>query len=375
MCFGGQQTSTTNTSSVANPVVAAASNSNISTAENTLNNSSAGQQYQGPLTAAIAPNQQASIDAAGNIANNGTGTNASSLINQYAAAPAQQVSTNTIASQMSPYMNQYVMQALAPQLQQMNIANAGQNAATAATATGSGAFGDARAGIQASNDAFNQNVAREGVIGNAYNNAFNTAIGAGAQDVANQNTTAQANAGYNETALNRALGGATAQEGLQTQQLGAQTTANSLGQQDTAAAQAAMTAQYNNWLQAQQSQLAAQNSANQTVQAGAVATPASTTSTTSKPDNSGFAILGSLGSAALISDRRLKANISKVGKLKDGQTVYSYHYKSDPNRTQHIGLMAQEVRKRRPDAVVRMHDGYLAVDYGKATALARSIGA
>lgn len=374
MCFGNQTTETK--TSTANPAVAAAATSNLGTAENTLNNSTAGQQYQGPLTAAISPNQQSTIDAATGIANNGTGANAQSLINNYSSAPAQTVNTGTIAQNMSPYMNQYVMQALAPQLQQMNMSNAAQNAATNATATGSGAFGDARAGIQASNDAFNQNVQREGVIGSAYNSAFNTAIGAGAQDVANQNSTQATNANLAETALNRSLGGAQADQALQTQQLGAQTTANSLTQQDTAQQQAALTAQYNNWLQAQQSQLAAQGSANQTVAAGATAMPA--TVATSAPDNSGYAMLGAalgVGGKLALSDRRAKKDIAKIGKLNDGSNVYSFVYKGDPNQRQHIGLMAQEVRKRTPEAVHKLPSGHLAVDYGTATALARAMGA
>jgi hypothetical protein len=299
MCFGDKTVDTKNSVSTANPAVAAAATSNLGVAQNTLNNSTMGQQYQGPLTAAISPGQQGTIDTATSIANNGTGDAAKSLINSYSSAPAQNVSTNTIASQMSPYMNQYVMQALAPQMRQMDITNAADAARNNASATSSGAFGDARAGIQASDTAFNQNVQREGVIGNAYNQAFNTAIGAGAQDVANQNSTAQANAGYNETALNRALGGSQALQGLQTQQLGAQTTANSLNQQDTAQQQADITAHYNNWLQAQQSQLAAQGSANQTVAAAAGAMPAAKTETESKPDNSGLAMGGALLGAIL----------------------------------------------------------------------------
>lgn len=379
MCFGDQQTSTQ--TSTANPAVASAATSNIATAENTLNNSTAGQEYQGPLTAAIAPNQQATINNATATASNGTGATAQNLINSYASAPAQSVSTGTIAQNMSPYMNQYVMQALAPQLQQEQITNAAQDQATDAQATGSGAYGDARTGIQQANNAFEQNVEQEGVVGNAYNNAFNTAIGAGAQDVANQNSTQLANANFNETALNRSLGGATADEGLQTQQLGADTTANSLAQQDTAQQQAALTAQYNNFLQAQQSQIAAQGSANQSVATAAAAMPA--TQTTSAPDNSGFALLGaalgtagSLGAKALTaSDRRLKTDIHKIGKLNDGSNVYSFVYKGDPNQRQHIGLMAQEVRKRTPEAVHKLPSGHLAVDYGAATSLARAMGA
>jgi hypothetical protein len=92
----------------------------------------------------------------------------------------------------------------------MDVQNAKTAQATNAKATGSGAFGDARTGIEQANNSFLSNVAREGLIGNAYNSAFNTAIGAGAQDVSNQLNAGTTNANLAETALNRSLGGATA---------------------------------------------------------------------------------------------------------------------------------------------------------------------
>jgi hypothetical protein len=49
------------------------------------------------------------------------------------------------------------------------------------------------------------------------------------------------------------------------------------------------------------------------------------------------------------SDRRLKDNIEPIGKLFDGQNVYRYNFKGDDKKQ--IGLMAQEVEKRYPDAV------------------------
>lgn len=300
MCFGMEESGKKETTYSANPAVAGAATTNInrSTAMNANNtNATYGQQYGGPLTASLSPGQQGTIDAATGIANNGTGDAAKSLIGQYAGAGPQNVTAGTIADNMSPYMNQYVMQALAPQLHQMDINNANDMARVNSTATSSGAFGDARAGIEAASTAFGQNVAREGLIGNAYNAAFNTAIGAGAQDVANKLSADNANAGYMESALARALGGASALQGLQTQQIGAQTSANALNQQDTAQQQAALTAAYNNWLQAQQSGLAGQQSANQTVAAGSSAMPASSTATESKPNNSGWALGGALLSA------------------------------------------------------------------------------
>ena len=65
------------------------------------------------------------------------------------------------------------------------------------------------------------------------------------------------------------------------------------------------------------------------------------------------------------SDRRLKENVKPIGKTHDGQTIYSYNYRGDP-RTQ-IGLMAQEVEKKHPEAV-GLAGGYKTVDYAKATA-------
>jgi hypothetical protein len=74
--------------------------------------------------------------------------------------------------------------------------------------------------------------------------------------------------------------------------------------------------------------------------------------------------------AAMFSDERLKEDIKPVGELFDGQNVYAYRYKGDP--TPRIGLMAQEVEKRTPEAVVEI-GGYKAVDYGKATQYASDL--
>lgn len=293
MCFE-QETQKTQTKQ-ANPFVEQAATSNLQFVQGLRDQGFT--PYSGQQVASIAPGQQGTIDAALGIANDGTGARSTQLIDQYAGAPAQSVSANTISSAMSPYMNQYVMQALAPQLRQMDISNAAQNAAVNAQATGSGAFGDARAGIEAANTRFNQAIQRQGLIGQAYNNAFNTAIGAGAQDVANNLAAQNANAGYAESALARALGGSTALQNLQTQQMGVQGAANQLAGQETAQNQADLTARYNQWLMAQQYPFQTAQLVNQTTTAGATAMPASTTETETKPDNSGWGLAGTLLSA------------------------------------------------------------------------------
>jgi hypothetical protein len=73
--------------------------------------------------------------------------------------------------------------------------------------------------------------------------------------------------------------------------------------------------------------------------------------------------LFSLGSAAIMaSDERLKKDVKKVGERPDGIGVYEYRYKAGGPKQ--LGVLAQEVRKVRPDAVRKTSDGYLAVDYG-----------
>lgn len=76
-----------------------------------------------------------------------------------------------------------------------------------------------------------------------------------------------------------------------------------------------------------------------------------------------FGMAGTLGGAAIMSDRRLKTDIRKVGALDNGLPIYVYRYKSG-GPTQ-IGVMAQDVLTVNPGAVETV-GGYMAVDYGKA---------
>jgi hypothetical protein len=70
------------------------------------------------------------------------------------------------------------------------------------------------------------------------------------------------------------------------------------------------------------------------------------------------------------SDMRLKEDIEQVGTLFDGTPVYGYRYKGAP--AYHIGLMAQDVEKTAPGAVVEIN-GYKAVDYRAATEASRRV--
>lgn len=70
------------------------------------------------------------------------------------------------------------------------------------------------------------------------------------------------------------------------------------------------------------------------------------------------------GLLALLSDRRAKADIERVGTLFDGTPVYRYRYVG--GRTFQIGLMAQEVEQHSPEAVIEVN-GTKFVEYKAAT--------
>jgi hypothetical protein len=69
-----------------------------------------------------------------------------------------------------------------------------------------------------------------------------------------------------------------------------------------------------------------------------------------------------------MSDIELKENIEPLTELWDGTPVWSYNYIDDP--TPQIGLMAQDIEDRVPEAVHDFGD-YKAVDYEMATRPAR----
>jgi hypothetical protein len=68
------------------------------------------------------------------------------------------------------------------------------------------------------------------------------------------------------------------------------------------------------------------------------------------------------------SDERLKDDIKPVGKLDDGTPIVTYRYKPETGLgggLMQLGVIAQDVKKRNPDAVKKMPSGYLAVDMEK----------
>ena len=77
----------------------------------------------------------------------------------------------------------------------------------------------------------------------------------------------------------------------------------------------------------------------------------------------GMGAYGQYAGLAAMSDRRMKKDISVVGRLNNGLPVYSFKYKH--GGPQQIGLMAQDVEKVNPSAVEE-HNGIKMVNYSEA---------
>lgn len=64
----------------------------------------------------------------------------------------------------------------------------------------------------------------------------------------------------------------------------------------------------------------------------------------------------------MISDRRLKTDITSLGETVEGIKLYSWKYQNDP-ATIWVGVMAQDLETSHPEALVVSTDGYYRVNY------------
>jgi len=225
-----------------------------------------------------------------------------------------------------------------------------------------GAFGGDRGGIAQAEMARQQQLAHAQSMANIYNQGYGQAMGLAGQQVANLGAMGGQLAGLGTTAQTSALQGAQAQLAA--------------GAQEQATNQAQLQALYDQFLQEKSNPfLIAQYFAN--IAQGLGSTAGGTSTTRSPGPNVGSQILGGIGAAANIagalpmSDARVKENIEAVGALNDGQTIYRYNFKGNP-QTQ-IGLLAQEVEEVRPGSVAEV-GGIKRVDYKDATDDAASMG-
>ena len=84
--------------------------------------------------------------------------------------------------------------------------------------------------------------------------------------------------------------------------------------------------------------------------------------------SNGMGADGALG-MTMMSDRRTKEEILEIGRHPLGLGIYRVRYTSPYAELygagRWVGVMADEVAEKYPDAVCRHADGYLRVDYGR----------
>ena len=297
---------------------------------------------------------------------------------------------------MSPYLNSVV----GATMQAMNQQNQEQQSNLTSDAIRYGAFGGDRSGVGAANLAYKQNLANQQTISNLYNTGYGQALGTAQQQQGVNLNAQQANRAALQAGVGHMLGigqqqfgqGTTTAAqlaGLGQQQFGQGLAAgqkiSELGQgvygmgEKTAQNLAALgTGAQNAALQGSSAQLAAGTMEQQTKQAQntalynqflqeqgypfqvaqflasiAMGTGANSGSTTTTTQPTSF-----------FSDKRLKENVHQVGETFDGQPIYRYNYKGQ--RGTQIGLIAQDVERKHPEAV-GLAGGYKTVDYDRAT--------
>jgi hypothetical protein len=320
------------------------------------------------------------------------------LATGYGLAGARQIAPGglNVGAYMSPYTEavaQPTYQALRQQQQQEQQKIIGDQIRA-------GAFGGDRGKIAQANLAQQQNLATAQALGNIYQQGYGQALGAAQQqqgvslqaEQANRQAQQQAaqqflgigqqgfgqgmTAAQQQAALGQQLYGQGAQTAQQAAALGqglygigagvsqglaglgtgAQQAALQGGQAQLAAGtveqqtqQAQNQALYNQFLQQQGYPFqVAQFLANIAMGTGALS---GSTTTTTQP-------------SSFFSDERLKEDLEPIGKTFDGQDIVRFKYKGEPGTR--IGLVAQDVEKKHPEAV-GLSGGYKTVDYDAAT--------
>lgn len=319
------------------------------------------QPYTGEITAPLTPTQESGIynvnRAVGTaIPYFGQATELTANAAGRTIAP-QQFSQEAIQQYQSPY-TQAVADATFRNLREQQRQ---EQAGLQGQAIRAGAFGGDRAGIAAANMARQQDLATALAMSQIYNQGYQQATGLFGQQQGVNLAAQQADAARQMQGAQQLAGLGTGLQGSVLQGAQAQLAA---GAQQQAVQQAINSGYYNQYLAAQaypyqQAQFFANLATGVGGQMGGT-----TTGTPAQPSPVGsiFGALGAIGS--IMSDKRAKENIKPIGKTNDGQTIYRFNYKGD-DVTQ-IGLLAQEVEKKHPEAVTTIN-GLKGVDYKEAT--------
>lgn len=301
------------------------------------------QEYTGQFVAPVTATQQGAIARTTNAA----GQAQPAFQQALGLAGGSNYNVDPQDLNVQKYLSPYLSTVLGSTSALLNQNNQQQQAGQLGTAIQSGAFGGDRAGIAAANLAQQQQMANANIYSNILNQGYGQALSTAQQQQGVQLGAEQANRANTQNVAQLVAGLGSAGQTAALQGAQAQLGAGSVEQQTQQALNSAL---YNQFLQKQS--LPYQQLAQLADIAMGVGSLSGSTTTTNTVQN------------GIFSDKRLKEDAREVGRTFDGQPIYSYRYKGD-SRTQ-IGLMADEVERRHPDAV-GLASGYKTVDYEKAT--------
>lgn len=307
--------------------------------------------YSGQRVASMTPGQ---MDVIGAISNNYAMAQPAFAYAQGMAANPGQVQAGQLSqTSLDPYMNPYTQSVIQSSLQnlegqkQLNLNQAADAAARAK------AFGGSRQAIQEANVYSGAQQQAGQLSANLMAQNYAQAQAAAQSDIARQMQAQQ----YNQAANLQGAGllgqlASAGQQSFLSGASGALAAQSAIQQQQQAQLDAAMQA-YREQQQFPIQQLQIP------LQALGI-TPYGQSSTQTGPGPSSNPLMTALGAGSsiatiigMLSDKRMKTDIEKLGKDKDtGLDVYAYRYKGDPKTyPKVVGPMAQDIEKKYPEAV------------------------
>lgn len=324
--------------------------------------------YTGPM----APGSNANLDGASGVAQAGQGAGmgdlnaARALTAAGATGSTPRVSvTDWNGQQAQAYMNPYREAVQGRTLEEMERQNKRQLADVGDSAAGSKAFGGTRHAVVEASTRTGQNRNMMDFLAQSNQQGYDDAYGRFAADRSSRQGAESTNANLTQGDFLRQMQAGGQFAGIGSTAAGLRGSSiddllrTGLVQQQTEGG--AMDADYSEFLRMQDAPMQRyQQLMAMLTGAPSDRTETSTSKSKNSPLNTALGIAG-LG-ASIFSDRRLKRDIVRVGRL--GRfNLYSYRYQWDKKRS--IGFMADEVAKVIPGAVKRVF-GFNAVDYGLA---------
>lgn len=330
-----------------------------------------------PITAytgALAPGSNASLDQAGNMARSNAGAGqadldrARQLTEAGASGSVGRVSHQDWDSgQASRYMNPYQEQVQQRTLDLMHRQNAQELDSIGDAAQRSRAYGGTRHAVLEAETRGNQNRNMLDYLAQSNESGYNDAYSRFSGDRSSRQGAEATNANLagQDFARTMAAGGQFANIGNQSNSMSRADIdtllRSGLIDQETAARM--IDGDYQEFLRMQDAPMMRYMQL-MGMLSGAPSDRTQTGTTTTRQNNGIMSTLLGVGSiaASAFSDERLKENIKRVGKTDEGLGVYTYNYKGDTKPL--MGVMAQEVEKKKPEAMGPEIGGYKTVMYG-----------